>query len=237
MSTVRKIRSARRDRRCSSRAMSSLPVPFSPSIRTLASVGAARSTTLITRRISSDARTISRPPAATSCKTWFFCRSTVDSRRLWRSLTAAETVAVTFSFCQGLAMKSVAPRFIASTAVLTLPCAVIMTTTMSGSISRMRSSQASPCMPEDSPGPKFMSRSTASMSCRESSAGISSGLRQVRTSANERRSRSLPAVRMSSSSSTISMFPDCAIAPPRLFEIVHRLSVSVQFRASRFSLC
>ena len=56
--------------------------------------------------------------------------------------SAAVTVATSFSFCHGFKTKSVAPDLIALTAVEMSPYAVISTTTMPGSISRMRSSHA-----------------------------------------------------------------------------------------------
>jgi hypothetical protein len=48
-------------------------------------------------------------------------RSVAVSLRLRRNSTPVDTVATTFSFCQGLVTKSVAPSFIASTALSTLP--------------------------------------------------------------------------------------------------------------------
>jgi len=145
--------------------MSSLPVPFSPRISTLASVGPARSTTSITFLASADSPIIWLSAAAVCLsKTLLVCRKVCVSFRLRRSSTAVDTVATTFSFCQGLAMKSVAPRFMASTAVFKLPWAVIITTTICGSICRIFSSQICPSLPLDSPGPKFMSSSTTSKS-------------------------------------------------------------------------
>ena len=125
--------SERRESRWISRATISLPVPFSPRMRTFASVGAARSTSLRTRSIAADcpskgvsgiwASSVARP------------RSIRASSRLRRSDAALLTVASSRSLLHGLATKSLAPALIASTATDTPPCAVMMTTAASGSMS------------------------------------------------------------------------------------------------------
>ena len=72
-----------------------------------------------------------RPPPARRSRPRACARSTAAWREV-RSDAAVRTVASSRSFDQGLETKSVAPRFIASTAIWTPPWAVIITTTACG---------------------------------------------------------------------------------------------------------
>ncbi len=123
----------RRDRRWISRATISLPVPFSPRIRTLASVGAARSISMRTRSIAGDCAEQRRFGRSARARTRG-PRSVRASIRLRRSAAALRTVAASRSLLHGLATKSLAPALIASTAIETAPWAVMITTAASGSM-------------------------------------------------------------------------------------------------------
>ena len=126
-------RADRRDRRWISRATISLPVPFSPRIRTLASVGAARSISVRTRCICAEFAEQWRVGALRQVRSPGHARCCASSL-LRRSAAALRTVAASRSLAQGLATKSAAPRLIASTAIDTAPCAVMITTAASGSM-------------------------------------------------------------------------------------------------------
>jgi hypothetical protein len=89
-------------------------------------------------------------------------RSVTASSRELRSAAAVRTVASSRSFDQGLETKSVAPRFIASTAIWTPPWAVIITTTASGSRFRISASQWKPSAALVAPRPKLASSRTTS---------------------------------------------------------------------------
>ena len=69
-------------------------------------------------------------------------RSVRASMRLRRSAAALRTVAASRSLLHGLATKSLAPALIASTAIETAPCAVMITTAASGSCSMISAEKA-----------------------------------------------------------------------------------------------
>ena len=71
-------------------------------------------------------------------------------------------VASSFSFCQGLRIKSVAPAFMDLTAFSASPYAVIKTTTADGSISSIFANQSKPSCPLIASFVKFMSSNTTS---------------------------------------------------------------------------
>ena len=98
------------------RATTSLPVPFSPSINTLASVSATRSIMFLTFSIAGESPIrlgIFSPNDWLSIA--IFSLSDLISRLEWRSSAADFIVASIFSFSHGLEMKSVAPALIART--------------------------------------------------------------------------------------------------------------------------
>ena len=122
ISTLTKTLSTLLELRCIARAINSLPVPFSPRIRTSASVSATFLIVLKTFFIGSDVPMISLKPNSGSSLRNFCCVFILpNSRRDSRNLTAEEKVASSFSFCQGFKTKSVAPSFTARTAVSTSP--------------------------------------------------------------------------------------------------------------------
>ena len=84
-------------------------------MRTLASVGPARSINEKTRAIAGDSPSIGVSPAGVAIASTFL-RSVTTSAREVRKEAAVRTVASSRSFAQGFDTKSVAPRFIASTA-------------------------------------------------------------------------------------------------------------------------
>ena len=84
-------------------------------------------------------------------------RSVTASARDVRSAAAVRTVASSRSFDQGLETKSVAPRFIASTATPIPAWAVIITTTACGSRFKISPSQRKPSAASVAPRPKLAS--------------------------------------------------------------------------------
>ena len=103
---------------------------------------------------------------------------TAASREL-RSAAAVRTVASSRSFDQGLETKSVAPRFIASTAIWTPAWAVIITTTACGSRFNISASQWKPSAALVAPRPKLASSRTTSGSSSSIAASASSGAWKV----------------------------------------------------------
>ena len=107
--------------RWSARATSSLPVPLSPVISTVAGVGAARS------MVSRSLRIAGESPISSSG--WW--RSSLFSRCRRQASMALRSETRTRSRCSGFSKKSYAPRFAASTAVPTSPWPLIISTGMS----------------------------------------------------------------------------------------------------------
>ena len=127
---------------CSALATSSLPVPFSPSISTFASVPATLSIVRNTFCIATEFPVMSEMLLSEILVRYCcFDLTRSSSRRDSRSLKEAEYVASSFSFCHGLRTKSVAPSLMARTAILTSPKAVINITTACGSIFNISLSQ------------------------------------------------------------------------------------------------
>ena len=109
-------------------AMSSLPVPFSPTISTLASVGA---TTLISR----NSCFITSLWATSFGKTGVPSRAAWRRRFSWTRATRSPTLSSSADRCPastGFSRKLKAPLAMARTAVLTLPWPVIMIASTSG---------------------------------------------------------------------------------------------------------
>ncbi len=119
----------RRDCACKACAMTPLPVPFSPSTSTLASLGATRATSSITRRIAGDsAISTSLPPRSSAFSASSRrCRRAPSPSAIWVRTMLSKRV-----LSHGFSMKSPAPRRSAFTANGTLPHAVITTTGNSG---------------------------------------------------------------------------------------------------------
>ena len=113
----------------SARASSSLPVPLSPSSSTVASLGAACMTMSIVRRHASELPMIARRRFSAS---WALRLRFSTSSDCFSS--ALRTIFTTCVRLSGFVTKSYAPSFIASTAVSTVPYAVISTTSVSGAI-------------------------------------------------------------------------------------------------------
>jgi len=163
MSTLMKTSSERVDWRWSARATSSFPVPFSPRISTFASVAP-------TFWMTSKTLCIAELIPIKSWKGWsrsslncfWRVRRYLASIRDLRMFMAAEKVANSFSFCQGLRIKSKAPSLMARTAISTSPKAVMRMTIADGSSSRILFSQSKPSVPEVSPVAKFMSKKITS---------------------------------------------------------------------------
>ncbi len=177
-------------------------MPFSPSTSTLASVGAARAISELTRAMPGAAPIKGGVlPGVGSATAATLARSVATVRFDRRKVAAVRTVVISRSFDQGLDTKSVAPRFIASTAMFTPACAVIITTINSGSAASSRSSRASPSAALVAPRAKLASSSATSGERAAAAVIASSGLDAVITSRNMVRSNSRAAVRMSSSSS------------------------------------
>ncbi len=109
-----------------SRASMSLPVPFSPVMRTVASVGAILSTVFRMAAMGLEAPQNMRLPVAPGMTS-----SAIALRALSR---AAVSVATSLSLSQGFTIKSNAPRFIPSTASWMSAYAVNSTTSTSGII-------------------------------------------------------------------------------------------------------
>ena len=143
---------ARRDRRWISRATSSLPVPFSPRISTLASVGAVRRMAPNTRSMAGEVPIMPDSVCVAAASPLLRWRSSAASRRERRRFSAAIRVASRRSFSQGLVTKSAAPFFMASTASSTSLWAVTSTTTACGSIASTSASHARPSSPSSAPG-------------------------------------------------------------------------------------
>ena len=143
--TVTSGRAARGETACSACATSSLPVPFSPVISTLASDGPTRSISSQHRphrRRLGDERGAAVAVAARGSPP----RAARPRRRRAPSSTCVRTIASSRSLSHGFWTKSRAPRRIASTARSTLPQAVI-TTTGSVGVELPESARAGPALP------------------------------------------------------------------------------------------
>ncbi len=97
------------------------------------------------------------------------------------NLMAVAMVAISFSFCQGFKIKSVAPCFNALTAISTSPKAVIKITTDVGSCFIISSSQKNPSLPLVMSLLKFMSRRITSYVSLLSRNGIFFGFFSMMT--------------------------------------------------------
>ena len=140
---------ATRDVRWISRATSSLPVPLSPRMSTVALVGAARATSARSRFIGSLSPRRTDSTSTRRLSSWFSAR-----RRLPDSALRTETR--TRSRWSGFSRKSTAPRRVHSMAVAMSPCPEIMSTGGAPSRATMRSRVSRPSRPGI-----LMSRSTA----------------------------------------------------------------------------
>ena len=109
----------------SRRATSSLPVPFSPDMRTRPLVGPALAISSLSERISADSPIISYLPST------FARRSVFSASSLFFS-SAFFTVSESFSSDSGFSIKSYAPWRTAFTAVSMLPCPDITMTSVAG---------------------------------------------------------------------------------------------------------
>ena len=125
--------------KCTLRATSSLPVPLSPLISTVAEVGATRSIIRFTAQ-SAGLRPISRRSGSSSG--WMLASLSSS----FRVFTALATTWQTSSGSNGLVMKSNAPCLSASTALPTVPWAVSRITGTPGACLRASSSSSSPFM-------------------------------------------------------------------------------------------
>ena len=142
MSTEMKTSPARAERRWISRATSSLPEPFSPRMRTLASVADTLAMVSKISRMGGESPMMSTKGWSRSAANWSWReRRPRASDRELRSCAAADRVASSFSFCHGLRTKSTAPSRTARTAISTSPYAVMGMTTDSGSSSWICCSQ------------------------------------------------------------------------------------------------
>ncbi len=121
------------------RATSSLPVPDSPVISTVALVGAARATASWTSPRAGEEPIIRLLPSVDILRVRFSSRSRRCSMALRRTSS-------TRSRSSGFSMKSNAPSRVASTAVAIVPCPEIITTGRSGSLSRSLPSTSRPSM-------------------------------------------------------------------------------------------
>ncbi len=133
-------RLARGDSRCTARATSSLPVPFSPVISRRAGVGATFSIRSITCWMAKDDPTIS----------WRCSTAALRARTSRSSTTCCRaflSVSSTRWLSSGFSRKSCAPSCVASTAVAIVPCPEIITTSACASVSRSRLNTASPSIP------------------------------------------------------------------------------------------
>ena len=139
-------RDARLDTECSARATTPLPVPFSPSTRTLASDGPTREITCSTFCIAGDSATILGNPSLRSSE--FSASSRCPLRSAWLSSICVRMIASSRALSHGFWMKSRAPRRMASTAISTLPQAVMTTTGSVGSRPCVRDSRFRPSSPE-----------------------------------------------------------------------------------------
>src|ERR1035441_9574118 len=176
------------------RAIRSLPTPLSPVNSTVARVGPTRS---MAAKISCMAslrpiilsNSERRPSSALS---WRF------SSRSARTSSALLTTCIRWSRENGLSRKSVAPAFMASTAVSTLPYAVIMTTGTCAFCRRISARNSCPSM-------RGSFRSVSTMAARSTSFNPSSALAALSTSNPADISCSSSTRRSFSSSSTTRM--------------------------------
>ena len=192
----------RRLRAWISRASTSLPVPFSPVIRTVASVGAILSTVFRMAAIALELpQNIGLSPAGASA---FRSSRPIAFRALSR---AAVSTSMSLSLSQGFTMKSKAPRFIPSTASWMSAYAVNNTTSTSGIIFLISPAQYRPSFPVLMDVLKFMSSSTTSG--RKCSSVLTSVLGEGSVSTSEKcaGNRICNAWRMPALSSTMRIFP------------------------------
>src|ERR1017187_7094558 len=176
------------------RAIRSLPTPLSPVNSTVARVGPTRSMaakiscmgSLRPMILSNSSR---RPSSALSWR--FSSRSSRTSSALW-------TTCIRWSSENGLSRKSVAPAFMASTAVSTLPYAVIITTGTCAFCRRISARNSCPSM-------RGSFRSVSTMAARSTSFNPSSALAALSTSNPADINCSSSTRRSFSSSSTIRM--------------------------------
>ena len=132
--------SFRRLSRWMARASTSLPVPLSPWIRIVRSVGAARWAMSSTRLSGSHCPMISSKPVACPARSALTCcwsrrRSSARATTTWNS-----------AILSGLVKKSYAPRVIASIAICRVPWAVITMIGVSGASSRHLGRASRPSM-------------------------------------------------------------------------------------------
>ena len=184
----------------SSRATSSLPVPFSPRMRRWPRSERRARPANRSGALAADWRAGSLAAGG---------GAEIATARL-RSVTAAWREVRARRRCgrwraalvrPGLETKSVAPRFIASTAMLTPPWAVIITTTACGSLARISPSQWKPSAALVAPRPKLASRRTTSAPSPSIAAIASSGAWKLATSSKRSRRSKRAESRMSGSSS------------------------------------
>ena len=176
------------------RANTSLPTPDSPSSSTVRSVGTALRTRSTVGASPASAPTIPRKPAR--------ARSSSVRRRTCRDSRPIESAFFTAmssrSMSNGLAMKSCAPSFIASTARSTVPKAVIMITGRSGTRRRARRRTSSPSIPGSITSSRQMSGGSSSIISTACSPVSASATRKPRRASVNERSRR----RLASSSTT-----------------------------------
>ena len=160
-SMVIKLSPARGERFFTIRATISLPVPFSPKIKMLASVSDSLYIVSFNFLTAGDSPMKSEIgdsfPIADTCS-----RNLLISLFDLLSFIADDSVASSFSFSQGFEMKSVAPAFIALTAFSVSAYAVMNTTTALGSILNICSRYSNPSLPLIASRQKFISRSITS---------------------------------------------------------------------------
>ncbi len=173
------------------RATSSLPVPFSPMIRTRAFVGATRFTVSRMESISGCSPIIS-VFSPTRLSSWTFRRASSACARPLRIVSSSRSMSIGFS------RKSNAPSFVASTAVPMVPCPEMMMTGSAGCCSLSDPSTSSPSMPGILTSSSTMS--TRSLAARSIAARPSAAVNVLNFSNERSRSREL---RMLSSSSTM----------------------------------
>jgi hypothetical protein len=192
------------------RANSSLPVPLSPRSSTVALDGATCCTSSSVCRIGRD------PPMIARCRrvSWSCARRTwfSSTRDCWSM--ARLTARTIWMRLKGLVTKSHAPSFIASTAVSTVPNAVMRMNSVSGDTVFAARKRSSPLMP----GIMRSVRHVLTRSRRSRSrAALPSGA--VRTSIFSRSKMRTSDSRLARSSSTISRrcgVPSPVIVPPRV---------------------
>ena len=186
------------------RAARSLPVPASPRISTAAPVGATRAIRSRTRLIGALSPISSRSSSSAGA-------SPSPLRR--RSAAAARTVSRKRGLFQGFITKSLAPAFMAATAILMPLCPVTTTTTASGSWARICASHSKPSAPEVAPWAKFRSSRIASMGWAVRTLQASAGLAAVKKRKPFRSSSTWAEVSTSGSSSTNRIRPDSLDRP------------------------